>query len=88
MRKFSTMSFTISALVFATFNLAQADNNTDKVVAKMAEGNVSSICSGGRETITAASKKATRALAQAGQISGDFQAIGKKAGSQFYQTKC
>jgi hypothetical protein len=32
-----------------------ADGNTDKVVAKMTEGDISAIYQGGRETITAAS---------------------------------
>ena len=70
------------------FGPVYADENTDKVVAKMAEGDVSAICQGGRETITAASSQATRALAQSGQISGDFKAIGQAAGGQFYKEKC
>jgi len=32
--------------------------------------------------------KATTSLAQAGEISGNFGEIGKKAGMQFYKTKC
>jgi hypothetical protein len=58
------------------------------VVAKMAEGDVGGICKGGRETITAAATKATKTLATAGQISGDFNAIGKESGSAFYDSKC
>jgi hypothetical protein len=65
-----------------------ASGPEDMVVAKMAEGDVSAICSGGRETISAASKTATTALAKAGKISGDFSAIGEAAGTAFYKAKC
>jgi hypothetical protein len=61
---------------------------SDMVVAKMSEGNVAEICKGGRSTITEASKAATTTLAKAGTISGDFDAIGKAAGSAFYKAKC
>lgn len=77
----------LAALLILPFG-AKADENTDKVVAKMAEGDVSAICQGGRETIAASSAAATRALAQAGQINGDYAAIGAAAGKQFYSEKC
>ncbi|MBT3701454.1 MAG: hypothetical protein HOE62_05170 [Alphaproteobacteria bacterium] len=67
---------------------ALADDATDMVVDKMSEGDVSAICQGGRSTISAAAKAAVTALATAGQISGDYQAIGQAAGSAFYQAKC
>jgi hypothetical protein len=67
---------------------ALADDATDMVVDKMSEGDVSAICQGGRPTITAAAKAAVTALATVGKISGDYQAIGKAAGSAFYQAKC
>ena len=60
----------------------------DMVVARMAEGDVAAICSGGRDAISAASKAATTALANAGKISGDFSAIGQAAGTAFYKAKC
>lgn len=82
----STLS-TVAVLVLMAAPV-YADENTDKVVSKMAEGDVSAICQGGREAITAASSQATRALAQSGQISGDFKAIGQAAGKQFYEEKC
>jgi len=67
---------------------SHANATTDMVVAKMSEGDISSICQGGRATITEAAVKAVTALAQAGKISGDFKAIGKEAGSAFYKAKC
>lgn len=78
---------TVAVLVLMAVPV-HADANTDKVVAKMAQGNVSTICQGGREAITAASSKATRSLAKSGKISGDFKAIGQAAGGQFYKEKC
>jgi len=88
MRKIASITVLSATALLLALGSAQADGNADKVVAKMAEGDVSAICSGGREAITAASKKATTSLAQAGEISGNFSEIGKKAGMQFYKTKC
>jgi len=67
---------------------AHANEAVDMVVDKMAEGSVSTICGGGRESISAAAKAAVTALAQAGQISGDFASIGQQAGKAFYETHC
>jgi len=88
MIKIITMTLSVVTVSAVMMGSAFADSNTDKVVAKMAEGNVSEICQGGRATITTASSNATRSLAQSGQISGDFPAIGKAAGAQFYKEKC
>ncbi|MEH6496112.1 MAG: hypothetical protein V7740_10250 [Pseudomonas marincola] len=88
MIKIITAALTVVTVSAMMMGSALADGNTDKVVAKMAEGNVSEICQGGRATITTASKNATRALAKAGEISGDFPTIGKAAGAQFYKEKC
>ena len=76
-----------SALAFTAVP-ASAEEAVDKVVDKMSEGDVSAICQGGRSTITEAAKAAVVALASAGKISGDYQAIGKAAGSAFYKAKC
>jgi len=92
--KFSNTSKSIAfagcmmAFAVVQSTTVQAGSATDVVVAKMAEGNVTEICQGGRATITAAATKAVTALAQAGKISGDFRAIGKDAGSAFYKSKC
>jgi len=88
MFKLITPTLSAAAVFVLMAAPVHADENTDKVVAKMAEGDVSAICQGGRETITAASSEATRALAQSGQIRGDFKAIGQAAGGQFYKEKC
>ncbi len=88
MRNVITSILASAAVLFLMAGPVHADENTDKVVAKMAEGDVSSICKGGRATIASASSEATTALAQAGEISGDFQAIGQAAGGQFFKEKC
>lgn len=67
---------------------ALADENVDKVVDRMSEGDVAAICQGGRDSIRAAAKEATTSLAQSGSISGDFSEIGKAAGRTFYEQKC
>ncbi len=88
MRKTIIIALTSATALFAVAGLAQAGGAADMVVAKMAEGDVSAICNGGRETIAAASKKAVTELAQSGKISGDYKAIGAEAGKKFYQSKC
>ena len=88
MFKFFISSISTVAVFILMAAPVHADANTDKVVAKMAEGNVSTICQGGRDAITAASSQATRALAKSGKISGNFKAIGQAAGGQFYKEKC
>lgn len=88
MKRVSAITLTTAAMMFTALGTAQADSATDMVVDKMAEGDVSAICSGGRDTITKASKKAVMSLAQSGEISGNYQEIGKKAGAEFYEKKC
>ncbi len=88
MKRVSALTLTTAVMMFTALGTAQADSATDMVVDKMAEGDVSAICSGGRDTITKASKEAVMSLAKVGKISGDFQEIGKKAGGEFYEKKC
>ncbi|MBT3369880.1 MAG: hypothetical protein HOA08_23840 [Rhodospirillaceae bacterium] len=77
-----------AASLTATSNEAKAGVVIDMVVAEMAEGDVSSICQGGAASIAEAAREAVTALAQEGEISGDFEAIGKEAGMAFYKSKC
>jgi preprotein translocase subunit YajC len=88
MIKFLFNIFLIFAMNVVLLPLAKADENTDKVVAKMAQGDVKTICEGGYETIVDAATKATIALAQTGTIKGDFLKIGNEAGQQFYEEQC
>jgi len=88
MSKFFIAAFLALTLMMAHAPVAKADANVDKVVAKMAEGDIAAICQGGRAAIAAAAQLATTALAQAGKISGDFAAIGAAAGLAFYEAKC
>lgn len=88
MQKIIISTLSIAATLILMTAPVNADDNTDKVVAKMAESDVSSTCKGGREAITSAATAATKTLAKTGKISGDFGAIGKAAGSQFYKEKC
>jgi len=78
----------VSALIAFGASQTMANSASDMVVAKMAEGDVAAICSGGRATISAAATKAVTELAKAGKISGDFKAIGGEAGTAFYKAKC
>jgi len=88
MIKFLFNIFLIFAMNVVLLPLAKADENTDKVVAKMAQGDVKTICEGGYETIVDAATKATIALAQTGTIKGEFLKIGSEAGQQFDEEKC
>ena len=88
MKKITILTLASATTFLFAVGASQASENTDKVVAKMAKGDVTAICQGGRPTIKAASTEATTSLAQAGKISGDFKAIGAAAGTQFYNTKC
>jgi len=88
MIKCSISIFLIFSMNLVVVPLAKADENTDKVVAKMAQGDVKTICEGGYETIVDAATKATIALAQTGTIKGDFLKIGNEAGQQFYEEQC
>jgi len=88
MKIFVLSGLLAGALAVMLTGPALADANTDKVIAKMAEGDVASICKGGRPTISSSATSATMALAQTGQISGDFYAIGQAAGNQFFKAKC
>ena len=88
MIKCSISIFLIFSMNLVVVPLAKADENTDKVVAKMAQGDVKTICEGGYETIVDAATKATIALAQTGTIKGDFLEIGNEAGQQFYEEQC
>ena len=88
MKNILTKSLATGAVLLLTVGNANADANTDKVVAEMAKGNVSKICKGGKGAITAASTKATTSLAKSGKIKGHFKAIGGKAGTAFYKAKC
>ncbi len=88
MIKCSISIFLIFSMNLVVVPLAKADENTDKVVAKMAQGDVKTICEGGYETIVDAATKATIALAQTGMIKGDFLKIGNEAGQQFYEEQC
>ena len=80
--------FAAAAVLFLLAGPVHADENTDKVVSKMADGDVAAICKGGRAAISEASSEATTELATEGELDGDYQAIGQAAGKQFFKEKC
>ena len=78
----------VSGIALLSAGPVLADESTDMVVQKMAEGDVAAICGDGIGGINKAATAAITSLAQAGKLSGDFAVIGQEAGGLFYQLHC